>query len=386
MTETTEDRRAGLLKKIRGLLDTADSYESTGNSAAAQTYREKADSLIAIHTINEFELMVAGDPNRRYKPESRDYEYGNFPVEIRQELIGLFGSLARHCGVRLGLYRYDKAVLVGYPEDMDYLDLLFTSVRLHMSSNVRPSVNPNLSYEENLATLKECGMKWRDIYLLLLPVFPERFENSIANVRRNKRHKEVMGFSWNSHHTWDSYEGELIRQGDAICVGDNVYVRDIDDARGIGVRFTKEYTEFCEATGRERIKADPTVWLRSFVDGYGSEIADRLYYMQKAREKATEGKGLVMVSMADEINELLYQLFPEKRPHAPDCDCEACHRCSNPKCKRSNCVARRKPVRYKEYKAPTISAAGRARGRQAGAAADLSGGRNNLGGNKGEIG
>jgi hypothetical protein len=381
----TEDRKQDMLRKVRGLLDTADSFESGGNSAAAQSYREKAEQLIASWSIQEFELDMANDPRATHtKPEQRDYDYGTFPPEIRTPLIQLFGNLARHCGVKLGVYRYDRAVVVGFPQDIDYLDMLFTSVRLHMSASIRPTASREMGYEASLAILKESGLKWKEIYLKLLPLFPERFAHTVAAVRQNKEHKEIKAYSWNSDKSWEDYEAELINSRQAVAYDGVTFVKEVP--RPIGVRFTKEYTTFCEETGRERIYSDPEVWFRSFVEGYTDEIANRLYQMQRAREGAQEGKGLVLVSMKSMLDEFFYELYPEKRPHPHDCDCEVHHSCSDPKCKRTNCRERRKPVRYSAYVAPKVSGQARAAGRRAGSTADLSGGRNTVANRKGELG
>ena len=57
-----------------------------------------------------------------------------------------------------------------------------------------------------------------------------------------------------------------------------------------------------------------------------------LRQMSEATSEATTGKELVLKSLADDLLEFFYNCFPEKRPHPADCDCDACHRCTDPKC------------------------------------------------------
>lgn len=359
-------------------MDTADSYESKGMSEAAQTYREKADALVTMYAIEEFELAMRGDKNARQVPELREYEYGDFPPELREEMAWIFGALAEHCRCKIGWHGYHRSKIVGYPADLEYLDLMFTSIRMHMSANVRPHPSKEMGYEASLALLKESGMKWKDIYLRLLPIFPERFVDSVANVARQKKDS----YAGKTPYQID-YERHTERHPDTpwfdssafalhyVKVGDHVFVNEIP--RAIGVRFTKEYTEFCKEEGRERVYSDPKVWVRSFVEGYGMQIRKRIRDMKEATSQATTGKELVLKSIYEDLIEFYYENFPERRPHPANCDCETHHRCDDPKCQRNNCKARRKPVKFKSIPERKVSDAALRRGMNAANTADLSG-------------
>lgn len=359
MTEkTAADRRTDLLRKVRGLIDSADSFESKGQSEVAQSYRNKADNLMTMYAIEEFELAFNKNHDKE-APQVIQYDYGDLPKEGGDELVRLFHALATHCRCKVGIYGWQFSKIVGYPADLEYLDVMFTSLRMHLSANVRPQPTRDMGYEASLALLKESGMKWKDVYLRLLPIFPERFVGTVADVSKKP----------------SDY-------GRKVTVGDHEFWEEIP--RPIGVRFTKEYTTFCEEQGRERVYADPKVWVRSFVEAYGYEIRRRIREMSTATSEATasSGKELVLKSIMDDLLEFFYQNFPDKRPHAADCDCEGCHSCSDPRCKRSNCKARRAPVRYRSVPERATSAAASQRGRAAAATADLSGRGRSVGPNK----
>jgi hypothetical protein len=229
---------------------------------------------------------------------------------------------------------------VGYPADIDYLDMMFTSVRTHLSANISPKASRSLTEEQNIALLKEAGMKWQDVF----------YEMCKA------------GFYPESNGVW---------------------------ARRYGVRFTKVYTDHCAREGKHRTYASPTVYRRSFLSGYTGEVRQRLYAMREHRKEEVEekGYGIVLANRADQIKDLLYELFPDKKPHPPECDCDRCHsrKCHDPNCTRRGCVAKRKPVRYSRVSDPVVDRAVIKKGRQVGATADLSGGRGHMPGRK-EIG
>lgn len=391
----SDDRRSGLLRKVRGLLDKADGEEALGNHEAGQAYRNKADEMMANYAIEEFELAAFYKARGPIRPEVRRFEYGSLPEEIRKPLIDMFGTMARHCGVRMGEYFYSHATLVGYPQDLDYLEMLYTGVRLHMSANITPTPSRTLGYEASLALLKETGKKWKEVYLALLPVFPERFVGTVADVaKKPKRDGYSLNYEESRAYFEERYPDTPWEQGGTfkmnyVRVGDHVFYREVP--RPIGVRFTKEYTEFCKATSRERIYSDPTVYLRSFVQGYTETIRSRLYQMGRIREAATSGKELVLVSIKQTLDEALWDAFPNLKPHDDDCDCDSCHGvCGSTTCRRPACIRyqkdRNKPVRMSTARSAVYDPAAARRGSSTAATADLSAATGKIDRNKGELG
>jgi hypothetical protein len=377
-TTTSAERREGLLRRVRGLIDTADSFEELGNSEAAQTYRNKADEMMTVYAVEEFELAFATGTERA-KPELREYVYGDAPEEVADHLSTLFYALAEHCRVKIGYYGWVKSKIVGYPQDLEYLDVLFTSVRMHMSSQVRPHASRTLGYEESLAVLKESGQKWADIYPALLRVFPERFDRARADHKSNA--KLLPGYSfWQEAQEFVPTEEDFEKNHKWIKVDEYWYLKEM--VRPIGVRFTKEYTEFCKNTDRHRIYSDPKTYLRSFVRGYVSEVQRRIWAMEQATSEATTGMELVLANIMDDLLEFYYENFPERRPHPKGCDCDDCHRCNDPKCNRPRCKAARVPVKTYRVREQAYSVEGAQRGRQAGANADLTGRGRGVGGSK----
>lgn len=337
--EQKDDRRAKKLAQVRALLDNAASFRANGNDEAADSYERKADEMMVNYAIEEAELRFARPAAEREKPVLVIYDMmpNTGDDEIDSKLKELFYVLIRSLGI-IGAGGFTNAYkLVGWQRDIDYLDLLYTQLRLHMALTMNPKADPKLSFDRNVVMLKETGMKWERIY-------------------------------------------ELMREA-GFFPADSVW------ERRIGVKFTGIYTRYCNEHGLHRHYANPTVYRRSFMAGYVRRIQERLVEMKRLRDDAKTGNALVLHGMENDLNEFYYEMFPDRRPHPKDCECDNCHyvRCWDKSCKRPICKNKFKPVRHRDYayKDPVTDAAAMNAGRSAANTADL--GQTGVGGNSGEI-
>lgn len=323
-------RREDIKRRVAGLIAKAD---ATNFGPERDAFLAKADQLMAAYQIEQFELDHARNNHgaAKRRPEVRRIDYGTTGNrEADDELVQVFNALARMVRVELGLWGWTYSKAVGYPEDLEYLEMLFLSIRLHLALRLEPKPDPTLSMELNLAMLKEAGLKWIRIFELM-------------------RDAGIGGFKPDQQ--WE---------------------------RRIGVKFTGVYTKFCQETNRPRMYSAPEVWRRNFIHGYCEHMQTRIRQMTRDREQAGTGKELVIVSLMDEIKEVLYENFPEKRPHPPECDCDIHHyeKCQiRLTCQRSICVNARKPVkasaRPRAVKELVYDAAAARAGANAAATADL---------------
>lgn len=334
--------RTDILRKIRAMLDRADHPNTPPEEA--DTARRMADEMMARFTIEAFELEFAKPAGTREKPIVREWQYGDsddgMSMEEREAFATLFYYLADLCGVKMGYWGYRTSKVVGYERDLDYLDLLFTSVRMHLSANLQPKPEHGLDWVTNLARLKRAGMKWEDIHY--------RMEKA-----------KLADYPYN----------------------------DLPWKRNIGVAFTKKFTDYCAEHGEFRMKESPQVWKRSFLEGFVAEVRDRVRQLKGLRNEHNMGKELVLAGMEEDLLSALWDAFPHLRPHDPGCDCDTCHRCRDPQCQRRNCVARRAPVKAgsskQTFRELRFSSAAAAAGRKAGSTVDLSAG--GVGGKRGEV-
>lgn len=256
---TAEDKKAKRLETVRALLAKAD---GTNFPAEADAFREKADEMMTQYAIEQWEVDEAqAGVGARPKPERRDFDMTWYRENSRsKELWLLMQAVAYHCRVRLVYWKYDGVIpAVGIPSDLEWFDLLFTHLMLQMGKGLEPHPNPERSMIENLVTMKEAGMKW------------ERIGELLINIKQ-----------------LEYYD------------------------RNMGVKFTKLYTDYCVANNRPRLRTTPSVYQRSFAQGFLEEIRTRL---KNQEDKSTGSMELVLRDMREEINSVAEDLFGPDPKH-----------------------------------------------------------------------
>lgn len=272
----TED---SVITRVQKLLDKAWSTTFEGEK---QALLAKADELMIKYSIEQVQMM---DPSRSNTaavikgstPVLRQiWYYGennhghDYDQNTREAMARLFHALAGHHGVKVGLYGWSNSKCVGYPADLDFLEMMFLSLRIHILSTMDPEVVLDESWEENLAKFKNAGFKWQDIH------------------KKLKRHPQYPF----AQQPWD---------------------------RPIGVRFTAIYKKWCDLNlddPSERVMANPKQWRDSFVDGYVSEINRRLREMRAATIEANPNLPALLQDRKPLLDEAFYEFFPEMRPQA----------------------------------------------------------------------
>lgn len=335
--------REDTMRKVQALLDKA---QSTTFDAERDSLLAKADALMGKWAIEEFELSARGNKRGAIAPELRDVIVSNAAsYEVRSRLSTMFHALTRHVGCKIGAQKSrvmddGKYAMVysvaGWPADLDYLQMLFLNLQMHLLSKMEPKPDPSLSDAQNFAALREAGMDYHRIF-------------------------KVMGWPW-----VEKYPGA----GHGSLVGESA-----TKLRTI----RREYHKLCEREGRKPVKGlKAETYLKSFLDGYVNRINARLRDMAAAREEASSGKELVLADRLGELDEFFFGLFPDLRPHPKDCECETCHymRCDDKECQRPRCVEWNKqsdkPVRYRKPREEKFDAHAASLGRDAANNADLS--------------
>src|SRR4051812_16704394 len=171
---TGEDRRAKMLERVRALLAKAN---GTNFPEEADAFRAKADELMTAYAIEQWQVDAAQEGIQgRPQPERRDVDFSWYSgTPFRDQLWWIYQDLADHCRCKAVVdkifgYRENRRIpVLGLPADLDYLDMLFTSIMFDFARKVDPKPDPErLSYEENLAMLKEAGLGWPEITRLMV--------------------------------------------------------------------------------------------------------------------------------------------------------------------------------------------------------------------------
>jgi hypothetical protein len=81
---------------------------------------------------------------------------------FRGDLFTMFSSVAEHCRCVIG-YRgqsYNSIPVYGLPSDLDYLDLLFTTLNLEVAKNMDPPVRAGGELGHEVFKQRQAGISW----------------------------------------------------------------------------------------------------------------------------------------------------------------------------------------------------------------------------------
>jgi hypothetical protein len=265
-----------ILRKVQKLVDKAWSSQFPHERDALLA---KADALMLRYSIDQFMLL---DPSRPQtakpiagqSPELREMWYfgqGNDPYKAGlndREVIGaihqMFYKLARHFGCRVGHFGWSYSKVVGYPADLDFLEMMFLSLKLHLLSRVDPKVSHDLSWKVNLVALKQAGFKWEEIHRKLdgLPDYP------------------FNGKPW-------------VAGGKGFSAFPNTYNK-----------WLKDHPDEPANLG------SPAQWRRSFVVAYEYEIGLRLAEMAAQSAKTIDNLPALLESKGNLLDKFFDEMFP----------------------------------------------------------------------------
>lgn len=314
------------LRRIRGLLDKA-SHPGTPE-AEADVSRAHAEKLMIKFAIEEAALDASRPAAARMVPEKIKIEICRGDNPIAKQLGSLISYIASHCRCRVIFTNYCgqwapagqmSADAVGYPSDLRYLELLFTTLMLDMTSHVEPEVDPAKSFDANVHLLHESGVKWVRIATLMNRAYEEYQANST----------EIDGEEVAPK--WRKAVRESKKQPGVLVPWPD------------GHRLINAYRRHCELIGEEpRAIVSPVSYQRNFAEGYVNRVATRLW---KMREAAPTIAGTALALRSDVVDAAYEEFFPNS-----------------------------KSIKHKQQAAWDENA--QRRGREAGDKADLSGGRN----------
>lgn len=271
----SEDR---ILDKIQKLIDKA--YGNT-TDAEQKLLLEKADELMLKYSIDQMQLQ---DPNRpstapRIKgtePILRDIpmSFEGADYYVQHAMQSMFRAVAKHLFVRVGSTVGNTAKCVGYPADLDFLEMFYLRIKLHMVSNLNPKVEPEEDWVANVTKLKNAGYKWERIHRMMdfHPTYP------------------YAGRPW--------------------------------DRKFPLARKMKEY---CEKYGIERNTASNLDnWRWDFISGYVYRLNERFRETREATMRTNDLLPALLNDKRSDVEEAFFNFFPDLRPHADDCQCPSC--------------------------------------------------------------
>lgn len=302
MSEQTLDLNV-VLSRVRALIEKAEHQIAPGATEAERasseqeqrTAREMADALMLKYQIQEAML----DKNRPAASKSK-------PAVIEVELTGeyelisyvaqLLSDIARLCRCRVRHYTsHDqftwKSKVYGFESDLRYLEMLYTTLRLHMVGALKPKVDPSKSLGENAYVLHSAGKTWIEV-------------------------AEMYGYHRTAKEPGDKYDMFRNRDGERRAMGYDLIVA---------------YRKEVKRRGETPIKVPSgEAFRRSAAQGYANRISQRLRETEQHREQGAE---LVLRTRIDDVNELFKQMNPDLFTKVAYEECEACKRAASGTCR-----------------------------------------------------
>lgn len=248
-----EDR---ILDRVRKLLAQAN-HPNTGEAERA-AFLAKADEMMVRHAIEEAVLAATQSPEQRRKPVTVTTQMYDPHTVWGQKFRTIMGEVCTASRVKCAGGRNGVFTMVGYNDDVDYAQLLFTTIQFQFVAKIQPTWEPLRDFDANVAALKEAG----------------RTEEQIAR---------AAGLRWP--------EG-----GSTVKTAYKRHCR----ANGIDPTYTRRHSAYRE----------------SFADSFVTRMCSRLEELGQAAktQAASSGAELVLYHAQEDVDEEFYRQYPNARP------------------------------------------------------------------------
>lgn len=251
-----------MLAKIQGLLDTYQSLTDT-NPEGAQAYLDKAEQLMQKYAVDEAMLSAARQLAGGIveEPDQRVITFMPANDKLGNQWYNLIIGVAKHYDCEFFGWTSGTGYLVGFPSNMDLVEMVYTSLRLQALSKLDPKPVKELGYDENVYILHESGLKWQAIAHQMNKAWHEAQELGLE-----------LGEGWSAT-PWD----EKRKDGGKL----------IKAAKRWSAKIGEPY----------RAVQSPVTFQRSYAQGFLNEVRDRFARLRKYREdqiRSTNGAELVL--------------------------------------------------------------------------------------------
>lgn len=270
-----------LLHKIRSLIQKA---ESTEFPEERDSLLAGADKLMLKYAIDEAALESTRPAAQRQVPERimiKILPKGHHLIDALTRLAMEFAAHYRCKIIFHGLYKNDfyshiSASVVGFPSDLKFFEMMFTTAQLHIIGQIEPKPDLAKSFDENVYILHDAGMSWRKIVY------------AMGKTKANGQEGEsaVLVLTWPDLPTYSEHE-----------------------VRGSGGKCKTAYRRWCKHLGipTQRIQS-PVNYQRQFAAGYNQRVANRLWEMRQA-SRGEAGSALEL--RQEDVTSKFEELFPD---------------------------------------------------------------------------
>lgn len=310
-----ETKTAKMLARVRALLAKADDRGVTAEEA--ESFRSKADELMTRFAIDQFMIDQAEAGHTVQQPERRDF--GRAEGKFRWELDAMFRALARHCRCVVGERgrTYAGVPVFGLPSDLDYLDMLFTTLQLEVAKNLQPPVDAEGDLGEQVFKQRQAGIGWADITRKL-------YDAGLVDLTKGERAKLDQRGIYRGEQAFDvDYRPTFaeIKDNEALSYG-KMYREELGEVtKSIKNRLANANRRYVRDNGldMDRNYVKPEVYQRSFILGFEDEIRHRLRTMEHATRKSydAQNKSDQFAVAVRDVRAMALALYEEAYPPPP---------------------------------------------------------------------
>lgn len=261
----TEETPKSILDKVAKLIALAE--HGNTSDIEREAFLAKADAMMVKYAIDRAVIesrKTSGE--KREEPISVTVPFIRDGVDFEGQYISMFSAICSHNRTRAVIRTYrEQAVIVGFPTDVEYTQMIWNSVYFGFVSKLDPSWVADRPADENIKILKEAGWKWGRIA-------------DVANAN---------GF----------------------------------ECTATDGRLKAAYRRQCKLEGVEPTSHTQrhAAYRAAYAEAFSATISSRLYRMRRAAEdqvasRSGTGTELALCSRKDTVNEEFYQLFPHMRP------------------------------------------------------------------------
>lgn len=273
------------LATIQGLLDNYASFKDS-NPDTAQAYLEKAEALMQKYAVDEAMLSAARQLAGGIveEPEQRVVTFMPAKDPLGNQWYNLYIGVAQHYDCEFFGWTSGSGYLVGFPSNMDLVEMVYTSLRLQALSKLDPKPRKDLTFDENVYILHEAGIKWQRIAFLMNQAYYEAKE--LGGLDR-------LGLPEDTDTQWNFYTSDAATWSPVPWE-----VNDKGVGKKDGGRLIRAAKRWCKDIGEPyRAVSSPVTFQRSYAQGFLNEVRDRFARLRKYRDeqvKSTSGAELVL--------------------------------------------------------------------------------------------